>query len=437
MEDPPPKKKQRSAVLAKDTHQTTKALGLAGLPSGAIQQIVYFQSHKDRASLRLTCVSFHDEVETYCKDSVARLKKKHRVDDSFDDRIRDQTGLETTRTKPLLLPYFYVLWRAMKTYLYKLESPEVGGGSYTIRSLQLSATGDRIATIAPVGQNHNLRFWDLNSKQLLPVIHGRDNLYPYRVFLVGELAVFCYRDGTIQVWSQTDGSLVGDYHSDNFRYAITDDLAGWKQYKGMLFFYYVDRNIHTFDALTGTFRMNLPFFDPPVEEGEERPKVRTAIAECGWFVVLVHKYGDEAEIRVFDLDDCSKKHVFRGAQYRNCSRLMPYPQSGSKKLLFFRYYGESNPEVLDLTDGSLSRHRYSLPATSLDFVHVTPQQFLALDKTVEGKSTIYNVETGGKERVLEHRSTTAYRCVVSESREEVYLGLRGGPTIAAYCLSEP
>jgi len=214
----------------------------------------------------------------------------------------------------------------------------------------------------------------------------------------------------------------------------------------MLLFYNVDRKIHTFEALTGTFRM-VPFFDAPINEGEEavdvdeldreeQPKAKTAIAECGWFVVAVHKYGDEAEVRVIDLDDCSKKHVFRGAQYRNCSRLIPYPQSGSKKLLFFRD-GERNPEVLDLTYGSLSRNRYSFPSAPMDIIHVSPQQFLALDKNVRGKSTIYDVETGEKERVLEHRLTTASHCVVSESRDELYLGPSGGPTIAAFCLSEP
>jgi len=70
---------------------------LADLPSGAIQQILDFQkSHKERASLRLTCQSLRNEVEIFCKESLARLKTKHRVDDTFDARIRNQADLATS-----------------------------------------------------------------------------------------------------------------------------------------------------------------------------------------------------------------------------------------------------------------------------------------------------------------------------------------------------
>jgi len=46
----------------------------------------------------------------FCKEALARLKTKHRVDDTFDDRISVQTELETTRSKPLHLPFVHLIF---------------------------------------------------------------------------------------------------------------------------------------------------------------------------------------------------------------------------------------------------------------------------------------------------------------------------------------
>jgi len=83
---------------------------LGGIPSGAIQQVLDFQkSHKERASLRLTSKRLCSEVEIFCKEALlARLKKKHRVDDTFNQRIRDQnqSGDDSNQAcdSPILLP---------------------------------------------------------------------------------------------------------------------------------------------------------------------------------------------------------------------------------------------------------------------------------------------------------------------------------------------
>jgi len=213
-EPPPPNKKQskqhaaaageRSPVAnhaAEDAYDGTTVLpGFAGLPSGVIQNILDIQkSHKDRASLRLTSKSMRNEVEIFCKEALARLKKKHRVDDTFAERIGDQTDLETTRLKPVILPFFYLLWKAMKTYLYKLESPErITGDEAECFNLQLSATGDCIAITALGGDlTCENRLWDLESRQLLRVIGDGE---PLNEFLVGDSVVYCFSD-KIELWS--------------------------------------------------------------------------------------------------------------------------------------------------------------------------------------------------------------------------------------------
>jgi len=139
---------------------------------------------------------------------------------------------------------------------------------------------------------------------------------------------------------------------------------------------------------------------------------------------------------LIDLDDFSKKHVFRGHQYRDCSTLMPYPLSGSTKLLNYPYDGTS-PEVLDLTDGSLS---WPHPSSHSELIiPVTPQQILVRNSPEDAQTIICNVGTGKKERVLDHHAPLALSkpSVISKSRAEIFLGFDEGPAVAAYCLTEP
>jgi len=161
------------------------------------------------------------------------------------------------------------------------------------------------------------------------------------------------------------------------------------------------------------------------------------VTDCGWLVILFDD-GEAMppEIHVFDLcNNYSKRCVFRGAQYQNCTGLMPYPQSGSKKVLFFLQH-QQIPEVLDLLDGSFILHSsFSFPIQPKSIIPaVTTRSFIALVDGAVEKTAIYSVANGEKERVLDHETS---RCVVSMARQEVYLGLHDGPSIAAYCLAEP
>ena len=79
----------------------------SNLPSNAIQHVVNFQEHQDRLSLAATSKGMLHEVEAYSESALARIVEKHNVDETFDDRIRDQSSIVTTRSKPVqLLPYY-------------------------------------------------------------------------------------------------------------------------------------------------------------------------------------------------------------------------------------------------------------------------------------------------------------------------------------------
>jgi len=360
-------KRKRGGDSTKDPQpSTSKSINdagsfslLADLPSGAIQNILDIQkSHKDRASLRLTCQGMHNEVEIFCKDSMARLKKKHQVDDTFDRRIRDQTDLTTPRTKPLHLPFFYLLWKAMKTYLYKLESQERNADPDCV-NLQLSESEDRIAVsveVGPVADDYEARLWDLNTKQLLHVIDGPSSCFE---FLIGDSVVICPsgdNSRTFRVHSQSDGSLLNEYQIPNEAFVETNaGLFHWMSHGDKILFSDNGRQIHSFDARNGTFRMNLlTKINQNVEQTIEYFAVAVVTECCGLVVGTSPKFENDKvlpEIHVLDLDDYSTRYVFRGVQYQFDSvgaTLEPYPLSGSKKVMFFRNV-ESNPEVLDFT----------------------------------------------------------------------------------------
>jgi len=139
----------------------------------------------------------------------------------------------------------------MRTYLYKLESPERNNGEdVDCYGLQLSGSGDCIAITA--GNNDDTfetRLWDLNSKQLLRVFEGGSQAE----FLLGDSLVGCSMD-TIRVWNQTDGSLMGEYHLIPTADGIEFD---WLSYKNMVFFTADYLHVHALDVRNGALRMNL------------------------------------------------------------------------------------------------------------------------------------------------------------------------------------
>jgi len=325
---------------------------LANLPSGAIQSMVSFQTAKERASLRLTCVSLCTEVETFCKQALVGLKIKHRVDDTFDARIRDQTGLGTTLTKPVILPFFYLLWKAMRTHLYKLEPPVRNNAAHCIH-LQLSKSGDRIVLTCAAG----VRLWDLESKQQLRVIDAFEGDYPpHQTFLIEDAAIVCHDMHTISFWSQTDGSLVREH-----RIPGRHGFCKFLEFNGTLFFYdNFGSHIHKFDVRTGAFSVN--FWTTYEQDFEDHVPRSTfaSVTDCGWLVawtvvghVAAPVSNTSAEVHVFDLADGSLKNVFRGDQHTNIPRhLEPYPKSGLKKMMVC-CQGRTSRNVLDLNDGSL------------------------------------------------------------------------------------
>jgi len=74
------------------------------LPSeGVFQRILSFLDYSERLDLTLVFKNNKrvlEEVETYSKTVYEAMKREHRVDQTFDARVRDQSNLKTDKKSP-------------------------------------------------------------------------------------------------------------------------------------------------------------------------------------------------------------------------------------------------------------------------------------------------------------------------------------------------
>jgi len=122
---PSPSKKQKNDAggpLAGNS--LTEALCLnSGMLKDVLPTIVAFVDPSDRNSMVLVNSHLRDAVEVHSKNMLTKITKDHAVDDTFENRIQDQTRIRTTQTKPVDLPYRYLLTAAKKTPLYTVVAP--------------------------------------------------------------------------------------------------------------------------------------------------------------------------------------------------------------------------------------------------------------------------------------------------------------------------
>jgi len=331
---------------------------------------------------------------------------------------------------PVVLPYFYLLAKAMKTHLCQMETvlPERAPRMHTfylhwrsrtpIRKLQSdpmekiglvlsNASSDCIAIaaaqtgVSPFESRATIGLWDLETKQLVREIPIPELYCLHKVFLVDDLVVCCGEFGydvIIQVYSRLDGQLANSYSKPP---GIEIVLEEWIEHKGMIFFV-TFCFVHAFDPRSGTFRKNLMQTVDPSLDDYTNSRFLT-IAETGWLVVMVHLGDETSEIHIFDLNDCCKIKVLRGEQYQDCDKLTVFPQKDSSNRVLYYRKEQAHPDILDLNDGSFTPQRvYSLPSFVNFIIPLTEQYFLAHleeeDETM--RCVIYNTQTGEKVRQL-------------------------------------
>jgi len=97
---------------------------LGDLPMDALVLAASFLNKADQLKMTLMRKLTLAAVEQACEKELQQLIKDHAVDTTFNARIRNQENIETARTKPVVLPWRYLLWAAQRTHLYKIAIEE-------------------------------------------------------------------------------------------------------------------------------------------------------------------------------------------------------------------------------------------------------------------------------------------------------------------------
>jgi len=131
------------------------------LPSEVFLRLLSFFDSSERLQLTLVFNKrLLKEIEEYSKRVYQKIKSDHRVDETFADRVADQTNLQTTltgRAKPVTLPFRYLSTVAMSQPLYTLEN--VGGG--VVLKVLMSPSEDILAV---VGNHAEVSLFNLSER---------------------------------------------------------------------------------------------------------------------------------------------------------------------------------------------------------------------------------------------------------------------------------
>lgn len=140
---------------------------LNDLEKDPYQYILSFLDFANRQTLTLVSKRAKLEVEEYSENVYNKIKQQHAVDDTFHLRVGDQTKLRTVRIKPVVLPWRYLLFAALRNYLYKIQlkqRKQRGLDDLDLIQLRLSPSQDRLAVITAAGGNAAL---DLSTQSVL------------------------------------------------------------------------------------------------------------------------------------------------------------------------------------------------------------------------------------------------------------------------------
>jgi len=408
------------------------------LPMEAIEHSVLFLDNVDQVKMTLMSKRTLEAVERLCEKALKRIiQKQHAVDRTFQARIRDQERIETTRVKPVHLPWRYLLWAALRTHLYKISSGDHGDMIAGVGKPALSPSEDKLGSVSGHG-GRSMRLFNLSTKEHLFTL-GQDT-YNRALWLDDNQLLTHSLGGEICIWHETeDGS-----------WNVTDVVGagrGWPT--GLV----IHNNEILFGQKGAAFRSSL-FHLRSLDLGDRSvtTKFTVDIRQQGfgnfidghifvhddkWLVVSFYllfpineEQGDRSLIYVYNVDtnemirvlNIPWRHVIQAS---NCSHT------------FFKF-GENQLEVCNLgEDGSLSETS-SFAARGVELMAAT-RSHVVLAKAFDGNESevfIYSVQKGELERVL-HLEEGAAGAVISETRKELLIANENEVAVVAYSLEDP
>jgi len=278
------------------SEEETRCL-LLELPGEVASIIMSFQAHSDRLSMAATCGYFWKAVEVFSERKLDEFRRRHagRMDATWDERITDQSLIDTVIPIPVELPYRYLHWKAYRTRLcsFGRMAPCLGGRDF----LHVLPDGEGVLTIA---QDSSMHLWDPTTKESTVVLDGFniDRVYEAELLVCGRLIVACFNRRIIQVCN-LDGDRLHSYNTND-----DGSIKSMAMNEQKVFFTDSEANISCLELSSGLVRQDLFTFNRSLTDSHGASNM----AVCGNMLVFLC-----AGIYVFDLEDNAQKDFMAGS----------------------------------------------------------------------------------------------------------------------------
>jgi len=442
---------------------------LTNLPSEVYQRVVCFSDFSERMALALTCKKSRNGVEEHEKRVYEEIKRKHRVDETFDERIGDQTNIQTTitkRQKPVDLPWRYRKTVAMKRGLYTVS---VAGQIFhcTLFKMILSPSEDRTITIGgPLFEPYVVHICNLSTREHVATLvrEEEDEELDNAIFIDDTHIISSHYDfddddvvsSSFLLWALNPET--NEWESE-FLYPPQD--TGWPNGSIMDWFrtdkdiicFVMDRSDHsqiTVFSLSIDSRVLKTLFTIAECTQDHQVKVR-GVSDNKWllFSITGNGIGDEGRgggFYVYNLETNQESDfleetvnydVYELQQAVDCSKTYFTMQNnvveGHRSVVSFRLGN----------DGRLRQHASFLVSGMARWIVAASQSHMFLED--DGKINVYNSMTGRCYGSLdfsnnERRVANGQQVVISKRRGEFFVAQAErvrGITIEAFCLKEP
>jgi len=423
------------------------------ISAAAFQLVASFLSFRDRLRLVLTCQSARDGLEEYSKNALAKIQSTHGVDATFGARLHNNETQAHAAVPPLTC-FRYLLWKALRTHLYKIvgnNDRAGGGGDFDGDDPRpcslLCLSKDRMAILNLEGR---VEIWNVKTKQRLQTLDQR-NLAAPRLYLVDDRLVSCCF-GRICVWAENN-------ESSEFNHTFTTDrthrMVAWVPYGHQLLFMSASTNIndlfycYSIQVRNGTVGAHFT-----VNALRRSSVVDMLVCNRKWLVLHIHSQPHRnivSTIHVYDLDTFRRQPVFQP----NVGYGHIFQTSIESKTICVTFLPQPSyvaAHQLDATGRfSESRIHFSLhPATlSVDWDRGVATEMTAWGMsafqsrlaafTLDRKLILFNVETGAIERSWGLPDDVDYsaQAVFSVQRNELLIKHNKEFVVTAYLLEEP
>lgn len=418
------------------------------LPScGVYRKVLSFLDFSERQALTLVNRRGLREVESYSEKVYKAIKSRHGVDETFDERVGDQSNLQTPitqREKPVDIPWRYRVCGALQKYLYKI--PLAHDFNFIVEfTFSISPSGKlfAISTCHPnptAAQTDSVyAFIDLSTRRVCSMKReNRTTTYPVPIG-DDQIVYLDYRTRNIIIWTKEV------------------ETASWTEKIVIQETDYEPKSLRARDGDQFFFFKTDPTSAPPrlisytknVNDGSEKTnfaiEINSSISSCyfakdgnrRWLIFV----SSRRDLFIYDLVSNER------SQFLPDSELVNMTQSSDCSTTFFSVRGWRTVLVWNLgEDGRLSESsRFLVEGERIQIVAATKNCVLV--KICNGNDNVvkcYDANSGKLKQSFGRCVNSVNSAIISNSRKEMLYAFpdenpEGNKvtSVRAYCFEEP